>query len=178
MIINNKIILKKITSEDTANIVRWRNSEAVRKYFIYQQDFTIESHTYWLENVVNAGKAAQFIICEKNGERPVGSVFIKNLNSDEKDGEFGIFIGETDCLGKGYGTESAFKILDYGFFTLGLSCIYLKVLKKNPRAIRCYQRIGFVEIPEKAKLEVINGQEEKVLHMSVLKKDFEASHGK
>lgn len=30
---NEKIILKPISSEDTENIIRWRNSENVRKKF-------------------------------------------------------------------------------------------------------------------------------------------------
>ena len=57
------IYLRKITFEDTDNIIRWRNSDSVRSHFIDQRLFTKESHNYWLENYVMAGKADQLIIC-------------------------------------------------------------------------------------------------------------------
>ena len=39
-----KVYLRPITLEDTDNIIRWRNSENVRPYFIYQKPFTREGH--------------------------------------------------------------------------------------------------------------------------------------
>ena len=44
------IYLRLMTYEDTENIVNWRNSDAVRKNFIYQALFTRESHENWIGN--------------------------------------------------------------------------------------------------------------------------------
>ena len=41
------IYLRLMTREDTDRIVAWRNSDAVRKNFIYQALFTRESHENW-----------------------------------------------------------------------------------------------------------------------------------
>ena len=68
---SEKVYLKSITSADTQNIIRWRNKDNVRKYFLDQRPFTVEGHTNWLENVVNTGKAAQFVIYEKDSDFPV-----------------------------------------------------------------------------------------------------------
>lgn len=38
------IYLRLMTDEDTEDIIRWRNSDAVRKRFIYQAPFTKQSH--------------------------------------------------------------------------------------------------------------------------------------
>ena len=70
-----KIVLRKITREDTDNIVKWRNNERVREHFIYREIFTPQGHEKWMDTMVATGKVEQFIICEKADMRPVGSVF-------------------------------------------------------------------------------------------------------
>ena len=58
------IYLRPMTWEDTDNIVAWRNSDAVRKNFIYQELFTRESHENWIRTMVETGKVVQTIICD------------------------------------------------------------------------------------------------------------------
>ena len=50
-IIGERVYLRPITIEDTDRIVTWRNSDAVRPYFIYQKPFTKEGHLYWLHTM-------------------------------------------------------------------------------------------------------------------------------
>ena len=56
----------------------------------------------------------------------------------------GIHIGERDYWGKGYGTDAIRLILRYGFTELGLRRVSLSVLATNARAIRAYEKVGFV----------------------------------
>ena len=49
------IYLRPMTEADTDDIVDWRNSEGVRRSFIYQEDFTPEGHLHWLHEVVETG---------------------------------------------------------------------------------------------------------------------------
>ena len=51
------IYLRLMTREDTDRIVAWRNSDAVRKNFIYQALFTRESHENWIRTHVETGDA-------------------------------------------------------------------------------------------------------------------------
>ena len=39
--------------------------------------------------------------------RPVGSVYFRDIDRVKKEAEYGIFLGEDDAAGKGYGTEAA-----------------------------------------------------------------------
>lgn len=57
------IYLRLMTREDTDRIVAWRNSDAVRKNFIYQALFTRESHENWIRTHVETGDVVQMIIC-------------------------------------------------------------------------------------------------------------------
>ena len=67
------ICLRPMTYEDTDRIVAWRNSDAVRKNFIYQEPFTREGHENWIRTRVETGQVVQMIICDIAGGRPLGS---------------------------------------------------------------------------------------------------------
>jgi RimJ/RimL family protein N-acetyltransferase len=48
-------------------------------------------------------------------------------------------------LGKGIGTQAVRLVVDYGLQVLGLSQITLDVWSENQRAIRVYEKVGFVQ---------------------------------
>lgn len=134
--------IRKIEPGDSENIVRWRNQPFVLENFLDRQKLTVEKHNEWYEKMVLSGKVHQFIIVE-NG-RDIGSVFLKNVDFDNFKAEFGIFIGEKEYIGRGYGTTAANLICEYAFSTLHLHKIYLRVLADNLRAIKSYEKVGFI----------------------------------
>lgn len=166
----NEVTIRPITYDDTENIVKWRNSEYVNSRFIDRRLFTKESHEAWLKTYVEAGKAAQFIIL-LNGEA-VGSVYLRDIDPDKKEAEYGIFIGEESARGKGVGTKSAKLILKYAFEELGLKKIFLRVFKDNPGAVRSYEKAGF-KIIDRVDTLTIDGETLEVIFMELEKKDFE-----
>ena len=70
--------------------------------------------------MVETGKVVQMIIAECDGDRPVGSVYVRDIDYEHNKAEFGIFIGEPDCLSKGYGTEATELMVEYAFTYLNL----------------------------------------------------------
>lgn len=139
-----QIYLRPMVEEDTDMIVAWRNKPSVKNYFIYQADFTKEGHLHWLHEVVEKGHACQMIICDKEGDKPLGSVYIRDIDPVHHKGEYGIFIGEEAARGRGIGTQAAKLMIQYGFEKLGLHRIYLRALAGNDQAIRSYEKAGFV----------------------------------
>ena len=166
----NEVTIRPITYDDTENIIKWRNSEYVNSRFIDRRLFTKESHEAWLKNFVEAGKAAQFIIL-LDGEA-VGSVYLRDIDADKKEAEYGIFIGEESARGKGVGTKSAKLILKYAFEELKLEKIFLRVFKDNPGAVRSYEKAGFKKI-DRVDTLTIDGETLEVIFMELEKKDFE-----
>ena len=108
------IYLRPMTGEDTEDIIRWRNKEMVFRNFIYQKPFTRKGHENWIRTMIDTGKAVQFIICEKAGTRPVGSVYLRDIDRTHNKAEYGIFIGEDDAVGKGIGSEVCRLACGYG----------------------------------------------------------------
>lgn len=138
------VYFRPITLEDTDDIIRWRNSDRVRKNFIYQKPFTRQGHLNWMETKVAAGEVVQFILCETRGDRPVGSVYIRDIDRENRKGEYGIFIGEPDAAGKGYGTLAAKGAAAYARDVLRLHKLFLRVFADNAAAVRSYEKAGFV----------------------------------
>ncbi len=140
---SEKIYLRLMTEEDTDLIVAWRNNPRVLHNFIYQKPFTREGHLNWIRTQVEPGHVVQFIICEKATDRPVGSVYFRDISPEHKKAEYGIFIGEDDAIGKGYGSEACRKACDYAFSKLGLHKLILRVYAENQPAIASYEKNGF-----------------------------------
>lgn len=138
------IYLREMTEADTELIVKWRNSDFVRRNFIYQKPFTEEGHRHWVETMVKTGKVVQFIICTMEG-KPIGSVYLRDIDREHRKAEYGVFIGEEDALGRGFGTQAAELMLTYAFEELSLHKVMLRLLADNERAKRSYEKAGFVQ---------------------------------
>ncbi len=139
------IYLRLMTPEDTDHIIQWRNTDFVRKNFIYRKPFTRQGHEAWTREMIDTGRAVQFIICEKKTDRLVGSVYLRDIDPVHHKAEYGIFIGEKEAMGRGYGTQAAELMITYAFEALGLHKLMLRVLADNLQARRSYEKAGFVQ---------------------------------
>lgn len=137
------IYLRLMTYEDTDLIVSWRNSDAVRRNFIYQQLFTKESHENWIRTQVETGRVVQMIICDAATDKPLGSVYIRDIDRQHNKAEYGIFIGEPSARGRGVGSATAKLMLRYCFEEEKLHRVYLRVFAENLQAIGSYEKAGF-----------------------------------
>lgn len=153
------IHLRPMTVEDTEKIVGWRNQDFVRKNFIYQEPFTEEGHLKWIRDQVETGRVVQFIICLSDG-REIGSVYFRDIDRESGTAEYGIFIGEEDAIGCGYGTETAREALTYAFTALGLDRVFLRFLADNIGAQKSYNRAGFQMADRKETAQTLQGERE------------------
>ena len=55
-----------------------------------------------------------------------------------------MIIGEKAFWGRGYGTDAITLAVGYGLQDLGLRRVHLLADADNTRAIRCYEKVGFV----------------------------------
>ena len=152
--------------EDTDLIVKWRNNERVRNNFVFKEVFTKELHENWFKTKIMTGLVEQFIICENdNDNKPVGSVYFRDIDKEEKSAEYGIFIGEDDAIRKGYGNETAVLALTYAKETIGLKKVFLKAFAYNEVAIKSYSNAGFVKTKDLAQVECSDGQKSDMILM-------------
>lgn len=169
---NNKVTIRKITEADTAKIVKWRNAPSVMEHFIYRTPLTEEGHLHWYRNRVLTGEVAQFMILDETGEG-VGSVYLRDIDPVHKKCEYGIFIGEDSCRGKGIGSAAAKLALNYAFETLGLNRVFLRVFADNLRAIKSYENAGFKREGTFRDDVIIDGVPHDMVFMGILRKEWE-----
>ena len=141
IIIGKLVSLLQISLEDTELIVRWRNNPNVQHNFIFREVFTNEMHISWMNDKVATGKVAQFIIQDNETKKKIGSVYLRDINYSFRSAEYGIFIGEDEFRGKGFGSEAAKLIVDYAFNNLELHRVFLRVFKTNIAAITSYKKV-------------------------------------
>ncbi len=111
-----KIGIREMEQQDCMKIVEWRNKGRVRSHYIYREDFTLESERQYFREQVLTGNVFQYMICElDNSGRAVGSAVFKDYRPTERQIEYGLFIGEDDTIGKGYGQEATSLCLELGF---------------------------------------------------------------
>ena len=114
-IISNRILLAPICMEDTDYIVKWRNNPLVLSNLVVRKPLRKEDHEKWMRTKVATGEVAQFIIVLRDSEKKIGTVYFRDIDLETRCAEFGIFIGEDDERGKGYGTDAPIAIVKYGF---------------------------------------------------------------
>lgn len=165
LVAGEKVALRRMTREDTDLIVKWRNNQRVRDNFVYREKFTNEIHENWIKTKVETGEVVQLIICEKGNNRPVGSVYFRDIDNTAHSAEYGIFIGEDDAIGKGYGNETAVLATEYARKELGLTKLILRVFTYNEAAIKSYEHAGFVKIKDLPLVECSDGEKSDMILM-------------
>ena len=170
---SEKVYLRLMETEDTEKIVIWRNRDFVRRNFIYQEPFTKEGHLSWIRDRVRPGHVVQFIICLSDG-REIGSVYFRDIDRKKGIAEYGIFIGEKDALGCGYGTQAAKAALEYAFTKLRLDKVFLRFLSDNIGAQKSYEHAGF-RMADRTETVVTMQGEQEVRFMEIDRQTWEAA---
>ena len=86
---------------------RWVNDFGMLRTLgaIPPQPTTLEQEEAWYAGNTGPGEV-RFTIYERAGWRPIGTTAFQSPDFRNRSAVFGIFIGETDARGKGYGTET------------------------------------------------------------------------
>lgn len=116
-----------------------------------------------------------FAIRTLDGDKLIGFIGFEGINWTDRDSYVAIGIGEQDFWGKGYGSDAMRLMLRYGFTELNLHRISLTVYAYNPRGIRSYEKCGFKHEGRIREFILRDGQRSDMLHMGILRSDWEAS---
>ncbi|MCI9152210.1 UDP-4-amino-4,6-dideoxy-N-acetyl-beta-L-altrosamine N-acetyltransferase [Lachnospiraceae bacterium] len=168
-----EVKLRPVIEEDAWKIVKWRNNPLVKQNLYSQDDITVETHLKYFHKVVENKECYQFIIEIPEIAKDIGTIFIKNIDYRNKNGEFGIFIGEDGFRNKGIGKQAIKKMLEFGFCELLLNKIRLTVLADNESAIGCYLKVGFVQCAYYKEEVYRKGEFYDVIGMEIIRKDWD-----
>ncbi|MAT43051.1 MAG: RimJ/RimL family protein N-acetyltransferase [Anaerolineaceae bacterium] len=175
MIFGKRVRLRGVEKKDIEQFVVWLNDPDVRNNLLIYWPMTLWEEEEWFEGLKKRESAEKPLAIEVNtpdGWQLIGNSGFHQVDWKNSSAEVGIFIGDKDYWNQGYGSDAMRLLLKYGFNSLNLNRIYLHVFDTNPRAIRAYEKVGFVHEGRLRQDIFLNGSYVDVLMMSVLRSEW------
>lgn len=129
----------------------------------------------WLEKELDKETLGEglFAIRTLEGDRLIGFIGLFDLFMQHADALVAIALGERDNWGKGYGTDAMRIVERYAFQELNLRRVGLIVFEYNPRAIRSYEKAGFVTEGRVRQVMLRDGRRWDYVYMGILREEWQ-----
>jgi RimJ/RimL family protein N-acetyltransferase len=115
-----------------------------------------------------------FLIRALADDHLIGLIELDGIRWTHGDCWVGIGLGEREYWGKGYGTDAMRVILRYAFDELNLHRVSLSVFGYNTRAIRSYEKAGFVIEGCARQFLQRDGRRWDIIFMGILREEWES----
>ncbi len=169
------VYLSPVNPADCEQYTAWVNDPAVSTHLGQHASlYSLSSERSTLESM--AANGYNFAIVRLSDDQLLGNISFCDLHQRNQRAECGLFIGEAENRGKGYGTEALRLLLDYGFNTLNLRNVMLRCYATNEQGIACYRKVGFKEIGRRRQALYVNGVFIDDVYMDILKEEFTANN--
>jgi RimJ/RimL family protein N-acetyltransferase len=141
--------------------------------------YSVKKITEWIQKDQEKDNPAFYFLSIRTLEddRLIGFTGLDGDAFPNGDTFVGIGIGDPDFRGKGYGTDAMKVILRYAFQELNLRRVSLTTFEYNPRAIRSYEKAGFVHEGRLHKFLLRDGRRWDLIFMGILREEWLASYG-
>ena len=173
-LIGTKIYLRPLEREDAPLFVVWLNDREVTRTLLVSRPINLQAEVEYLENAYKSEHDTVLGIAVKETDKLVGSTGLQRMDFSNRHVRFGIFIGEKEEWGKGYGTEATLLMTQYAFETLNMNRVWLHVFADNERGIRAYERVGFTREGVLRQESYREGRYWNTITMAILREEWDA----
>lgn len=136
--------LSPISLDDAELYTEWLNDLEITQYLnLSVMNISFPGEKEALSRLV---REHAYAVIDSKSDKLIGNCGLHNWDKINQAAEIGIFIGNKEYLGKGYGTEAMKLLLRYAFDYLNIHSIMLRVFSFNERAMASYRKVGFREI--------------------------------
>jgi RimJ/RimL family protein N-acetyltransferase len=166
-----KVRLRPLEERDLPKCVVWMADREVTRWLAAMGEApTLEDEREWYDRRRADPECILWGIETVDG-RLVGNVELR-LTPAARRAELGIVVGEKSQWSRGLGTDAVRLVLDYAFGELGLNRVDLTTDEENARAIRCYEKCGFVREGLLRQHRLVDGEFGNTLVMAVLRDEW------
>jgi RimJ/RimL family protein N-acetyltransferase len=139
------VTLGPIQRDYLPRYVEWLNDWEVRRFLAptLPHPYTIQDEEDWFNHQRNDQSSKIFAILTCAEGKLIGNCGLHQIDWSNRNAILGIFIGDKDFWGRGFGTDTTRTLLRYAFEEANLHRIELEVFSFNQRAIRVYEKVGF-----------------------------------
>jgi RimJ/RimL family protein N-acetyltransferase len=138
--------LAELQRADLPLYASWFRDYEVERFLLPEVviPMTDEAEAEWYERASKSTDGYTFGICTLDENILIGNCSLFEISQKNRVATFGIFVGNKEYWGKGYGSDATRIMLRFAFDELNLNRVQLEVYAFNQRAIRAYEKVGFV----------------------------------
>lgn len=142
-----RVTLRELTEADVGgHYVEWMNDPQVTRYL----ESRFVSHTQgslsaYVRTMSANPDVLLLAIVRENDGRHIGNVKLGPIDRHHLVGDVGILIGDKECWGQGYATESISALTTYAFAELGLRKLCAGAYSINHGSVRAFLKAGWYE---------------------------------
>lgn len=174
-LVGSKLYLSPVNPEDVETYTRWINDISVSiRLGASREVFGLPREQSLLDDMAKEGQ--HFAIVRLDGDQLLGNCSLFAIDPIRRVAEVGIFLGDEEQRGQGYGTEALQLICEYGFKILNLNNIMLRVFEFNQQAVRCYEKAGFRVFGRRSQSYYVNDTYFDEIYMELLRDDCQTTY--
>jgi RimJ/RimL family protein N-acetyltransferase len=173
-----RIYFRPLELDDELLLRKFINDPANWRFLRNVQPLNSVREREWIESLGKSGTDYVFGITLKQGDRLIGVTGLHQVSLVNRSAVFGINLGDTAQQGRGYGREATQLVLRYAFEELNLNRVELSVYSDNWRAIRMYQKVGFVQEGCARQAHYGNGRYQDEYRFGILRSEWESLYGR
>lgn len=164
------------TDEESIQLyTKWANDEYINMWIHGNDEIhSVASERQWATNANNSENSNQsynFTIVEKESRNQIGTCSC-GIWGNARNATLGIYIGDENGRGKGYGTEAVKLLVMFCFEELNAHRVELSVFTDNEKAINCYKRVGFKDCGVRHECSYFGGKYRDLMYMEILKREW------
>jgi RimJ/RimL family protein N-acetyltransferase len=114
-----------------------------------------------------------FTIHSVADDRLIGQIALPGFDWAARNTWLGIGLVEREYWGKGFGMDATNVILGFAFRELNLHRVNLNGFEYNPRAIHCYEKVGFTHEGQMRNCLNRDGRRWDLVYMGILRSEWE-----
>jgi RimJ/RimL family protein N-acetyltransferase len=169
--------LREYRKEDIPMRLSYINDPELQKYLICDTPYpmTLHEEEKWFESISALGNTYKFAIETLEETKFIGGCSINDVDWKNSVATVGIFIGNKDYWGKGYGTDAIITLDSFIFTQMNINKVRLTCYSFNDRAIKSYEKCGF-KIEGVLRQEMFkDGKYHDKIAMGILREEFFAA---
>lgn len=146
MYVGEKVRLREYRKEDILKRLHYINDPELLKYLISDIPYPITLHEEekWFDSISSLGDTYRFAIETLEDNTFIGGCSINDVDWKNSVATIGIFIGNKEYWGNGYGTDATNTLVTFIFRQMNINKIRLTCYSFNERAIKSYKKCGFL----------------------------------
>lgn len=143
-IYTERLTLRRMKPSDAEDMFDYAKRQDVTEYLRWYPHQSVKYTSDYLRYVsarYKLGDFSDWAVVEKESGRMIGTCGFTSFDLPHNSAEIG-YVLNPDFHGRGYATEAAARVIEFGFTELGLHRIEARFMKDNTASLRVMEKLG------------------------------------